>query len=49
MFLITLDAISVWLQSKHPRVIRSDKPITSVYPVKSQKVTSALSLDVSYW
>jgi hypothetical protein len=30
------------------RDIRSDKPITSVFSVKSQNVTLALSLDVAY-
>jgi hypothetical protein len=41
VFLKTLNALCVCLQYKHPRsierVIRSDKPITSVFPVKSQK------------
>jgi hypothetical protein len=41
VFLKTLNALCVCLQYKHPRsikrVIRSDKPITSVFPVKSKK------------
>jgi hypothetical protein len=41
VFLKTLNALCVCLQYKHPRsikrVIRSDKPITSFFPVKSQK------------
>jgi hypothetical protein len=41
VFLKTSNALCVCLQYKHPRsikrVIRSDKPITSVFPVKSQK------------
>jgi hypothetical protein len=41
VFLKTLNALCVYLQYKHhrsmKRVIRSDKPITSVFPVKSQK------------
>jgi hypothetical protein len=40
-FLKTLNALCVCLQYKHPRsmkrIIRSDKPITSVFPVKSPK------------
>jgi hypothetical protein len=41
VFLKTLNAICVCLQYKHPRsmkrVIRTDKPTTSIVPVKSQK------------
>jgi hypothetical protein len=41
VFLKTLNALCVCLQCKHPRsikrFIRSDKPITSVFRVKSQK------------
>jgi hypothetical protein len=41
VFLKTLNALCVCLQYKHPRsikrVIRSGKPITSVFPVKSQQ------------
>jgi hypothetical protein len=41
VFLKTLNALCVCLQYKHPRsikrVIRSGKPMTLVFPVKSQK------------
>jgi hypothetical protein len=41
VFLKTLNVLCVCLQYKHPRskirVIRSDKPVTWVFPVKSQK------------
>jgi hypothetical protein len=41
VFLKTLNALCICLRYKHPRsvkrVIRSDKPITSVFPVKSKK------------
>jgi hypothetical protein len=52
VFLKTSNALCVCLQYKHPRsvksVIRTDKPITLVFPVKSQKnATLALSLDVN--
>jgi hypothetical protein len=50
VFLKILNALCVCLQYKHPRsmkrVIRSDKPITSVFPVKSQNCSKLCERDM---